>query len=45
MRAESLLKDLRNACRILVEGTERERPLGSLGSKWEENIEMDCRKM
>ena len=35
----------RNACRVLVEKSDRKRPLGMRGPRWKDNIEMGVKQI
>jgi len=39
-QVHSYVSETRNAYRILVSKSERKRPLGDLGRRWEDNIKM-----
>jgi hypothetical protein len=42
-RARSIHEEMRNACRVLMEKPEGNRPLGRPRCKLEDNIKMDLR--
>jgi hypothetical protein len=44
-RHEARMGEIRNVCKLLMGKSERKRPLGRLGKRWEVNIKTDLNEI